>query len=895
MSLARDIKKLKQGNVFFSNRLEVLLELLIEKIYKEDPFYTPQIIIPSKEMGRWIRREIADRLSIACNIKTLFLHEALKNPLPSRLELTTRIYPEIADLEYVKGSDKRRMVLAQTLAGFFQRYALYGVTFEEDWQKRVWEKLNLQIDLTPKSAYQVFAFSHIPEKIFYSFADSQFYHLSPCQEFWSDLTRYDHQLLGSCGTVGRKFAAMVEESGIATEPYYLPGVGNSALHAFQNRMLLLEGDKIVADDSISVHLVSTRRREVEVLHHLLIQEEIEPKDVLVMAPDIALYRPYIQAIFENYQITDMPAALNAQVKGLELFLNLEKRRYSVLAFLELFRHPLFYRRWNEGDLEQIKLWIEETGIRWGIDGQFRKEVLLVDAFETGTTWESGFDQLLEDLALGDRVSFTDAELLGELIETVRSLYEQRAQGKKSMAEWVDFLRKLCKDFFVESEEQLWFFQKLEPLRRGDSMPFDAFQLLMEEELQGEGLTINPNQLQVYRFSSMLPMRSIPAKLIWLLGMDLDSFPRMDKKLSFDLSRRSHTYSPSRIDFDRYLFLESVLSAREKLVISMIGRDPLDNQERPPSTVVSDFLTHFELEPIKHAANSYDEPLTKIDYEMALASQKQEKLVAPFALQIAESPLKEAVIDIADLLRLARSPLKHYFRHRLGMRFRQEIILKEEEEFVLSPLTFARLQSDALRFSLTKAMQKTKMRGEYPLGLFQKIADDKCARLEEVETKTIEWLEHIKKPEQVADRLWHYPPIKCGPVTIVGRVDGVHDHSLLIPKKCDLRNVIANWPLLLIFQEVRFLNENKSIKMALEPFLSYFFKAQEYASPLFPTWVKPILENDGELLEMEMAAPTFDESLLWSTSGRIFQNANQLIETWKPVAETLYGEVLDDWF
>ncbi|NBW99998.1 hypothetical protein EBR03_10550, partial [bacterium] len=253
------------------------------------------------------------------------------------------------------------------------------------------------------------------------------------------------------------------------------------------------------------------------------------------------------------------------------------------------------------------------------------------------------------------------------------------------------------------------------------------------------------------------------------------------------------------------------------------------------------------------------------------------------------------IDIADLLRLARSPLKHYFRHQLGMRFSHETILKEEEEFVLSPLTFARLQSDALRFSLSKAMQKTKMRGEYPLGLFQKIADEKCARLEEVETRTIEWLEHIKKPEQVAERLWYYPAIRCGPVTIVGRVDGVFSDSLLLPKKCDLRNVIANWPLLLIFNEVHFLNEKKSVKMPLEPFLRYFFEAQESASPLFPTWVKPILQNDEGLLEKEMAAPTFDESLLWSTSGRLFQNSHQLIKTWKPVAETLYGEVLDDWF
>ncbi|MGV8644043.1 hypothetical protein ACV35T_31765, partial [Pseudomonas aeruginosa] len=60
-------------------------------------------------------------------------------------------------------------------------------------------------------------------------------------------------------------------------------------------------------------------------------------------------------------------------------------------------------------------------------------------------------------------------------------------------------------------------------------------------------------------------------------------PRQQSPLDFDLMRND--YRPgdrSRREDDRYLLLEALLSAREQLYVSWVGRSIRDNGERPPS-------------------------------------------------------------------------------------------------------------------------------------------------------------------------------------------------------------------------------------------------------------------------------------------------------------------------
>jgi exodeoxyribonuclease V gamma subunit len=91
---------------------------------------------------------------------------------------------------------------------------------------------------------------------------------------------------------------------------------------------------------------------------------------------------------------------------------------------------------------------------------------------------------------------------------------------------------------------------------------------------------------------MLPMRSIPADFIWLLGMNDGAFPRREPRRDFNLIHsgpRKPCDRSTRLD-DRYTFLEAIVSARHRLHLSYLGQSLQDNAERPPSAVVRELIT-----------------------------------------------------------------------------------------------------------------------------------------------------------------------------------------------------------------------------------------------------------------------------------------------------------------
>lgn len=460
-----------------------------------------------------------------------------------------------------------------------------------------------------------------------------------------------NRLLASMGQLGRDFLLLLQEAGDwqESEPslFAVPGQEH-LLSCIQADILSLEdratggGPKTTImekDDSLQIHSCHSPLRELEILYdHLLDWFERDPKlaprDILVMIPDIELYAPFIQAVFGSpeqdalripFSLADRTARTQSHlVETFLSFLQLADSRLGASRVLALLESEPVRRKFGltEDDLELVRHWVEEVRIRWGQDQQQRAGLGLPAWSEN--TWRHGLERLLlgyavaangEKLFAGilpyDDIEGRSSEVLGSLAEFIEQLFTalKSLQAARTLSGWAATLRSVLGSFFETSEAEAQELQVLsasfEKFARAEERA--GFHQPVELAVVLEQLTRDLSEDHFatgyltggVTFCALKPMRSIPAKVICLLGMNDRSFPRTSPHLSFDLMAQKHRLGDrsSRED-DRYLFLETLISARERLYISYVGQSIKDNSEAPPSVLVSELLDYvaqgFEL-------------------------------------------------------------------------------------------------------------------------------------------------------------------------------------------------------------------------------------------------------------------------------------------------------------
>ncbi|MBB5019413.1 exodeoxyribonuclease V gamma subunit [Chitinivorax tropicus] len=387
------------------------------------------------------------------------------------------------------------------------------------------------------------------------------------------------------------------------------------------------------DRSVQVHVCHSAMREVEVLHDQLLAllrdtPDLQPADIAVLTPDIEQYSPYIEAVFAArdgvpylpYAIADR--GMRSESPLLELWLgllNLPQSRFTldeVLGWLEI---PAIQRKFGieEVELPTLHDWLQATRVRWARDGA-HKASLDLPAIDQNT-WRAGLDRLILGAALPTAVAgggvplwrqtlpFDDlegsrAELaarLAYLLETVFDWADRLAQPA-TLSDWADRLGKLLDALFTPSQEEepivLRIREALQLLRElasdaafGQAVPMPVVQNWLTQQFDGTAGSSGFLTGSV-TFCTMVPMRSLPFKVIALLGLSDGAFPRTQPALGFDLiARHARRGDRSRRADDRWLFLETLVSARQVLYLSYMGRDQRDNSELPPSVLVADLL------------------------------------------------------------------------------------------------------------------------------------------------------------------------------------------------------------------------------------------------------------------------------------------------------------------
>jgi len=449
-----------------------------------------------------------------------------------------------------------------------------------------------------------------------------------------------HPLLASLGKQGREFFDSVAEHSELHSLFLADPPRESMLQILQADILepidrrTAERLPIQPDDrSLQIHACHSPMREVEVLRDQLLalfdsNPELKPGDVAVLTPDIEQYTPYIEAVFaESHDAPMIPFSiadrgLAHEQPLLDTFLallDLPESRFAADTTLGFLEQPAIQRRFRlcEDDLPMIHHWAQAVGARWGRDGAHKTEYRLPDI--PRHTWRDGLKRLMLGYALPQELAGDGFPLFAETlpyddIEGSRVLILERfAEFLETLFDWAD--RFKTRRPVTEWVERLnTFIDRLFDARNEDESILLQLRGTLDQlrELSGQAGFREPVGIRVIKrwladrlcqpsgtggfltgavtFCAMVPMRSLPFKVIAVLGLNHDSFPRQRHPPDFDLmAKHPRRGDRSRRLDDRYLLLETLLSAREVLYLSYVGRSVRDNAELPPSPLVSELI------------------------------------------------------------------------------------------------------------------------------------------------------------------------------------------------------------------------------------------------------------------------------------------------------------------
>ncbi|MBJ7521591.1 MAG: exodeoxyribonuclease V subunit gamma [Solirubrobacteraceae bacterium] len=476
------------------------------------------------------------------------------------------------------------------------------------------------------------------------------------------------------------------------------------------------------DDTVQIHACHGRARQVEVLrdtilHALANDHTLEPRDVVVMCPDIETFAPLIRATFGATAPGEAPAPglppdlhvrladrslrqTNPILGTISRLLELADGRMTASDLLDLADRPPVRRRFqiDDDDLSRIEGWTRDAEIRWGLDAENRARFKL-DKVEANT-WAAGVDRLLLGIAMTDDpghlvggvlpvddVGSGDIELAGKLAEfvdrvrTIVTTFEQ----PRPLDAWAVELERAADLLCDTTERDAWQRGELGRILArvieggGETRPLALAEVrgLLADRLAGRPTSANFRTGHL-TFCTLHPMRSVPHRVIALLGLDDGAFPRAAPRDGDDLVLAQPFIGDhdGRTE-DRQLLLDALMAAQDRLIITYTGNDERTNAPLPPAVPVSelldvigtDIVQRHPLQPFDPRNFRADAPLSfdGIALEGARALTGPRVAPAPF-LPEPLPPLHTDVIEVEELVRFLQAPAKELLRRRLDVRF-----------------------------------------------------------------------------------------------------------------------------------------------------------------------------------------------------------------------------------
>jgi exodeoxyribonuclease V gamma subunit len=446
----------------------------------------------------------------------------------------------------------------------------------------------------------------------------------------------DHQLINAFGDESKAVSQLYDIPGSEIhEEFVLPDATDD-LTAVRKSIVTQNGEfKLKPEGSriagIEIHSCHSRLREIETLHNVLLRlfesdETLHPDDVLVVTPDPDAYRSEVHAVFGSQEegLPAIPYHIGSGVRPGEYsmvrsflqLLSLPDSRFTFSGVMDFFMMKSVREHFqlSETEAHEVKRWMEENYVVWGLDSSHRTH--WEQPPETIQTWQAALKRgWLGQWMASDVGEVVHDVLLYSEIKTVsdqriwagfsRFLYQLEKAANyvkqtRSCDEWCEWIHSLINDFFTEeavrSPEGQLIYRKTEQLRESFALAklnADLSYSIIRNEIKST-LEKKKSTGAIFTrgvtFSSMVPVRSIPFKIIALIGINEAVFPRKSSAPDFDLMvQNPGPVDRNRKNEDRNLFLESILAAEKVHYCSYIGQSSVDNEMIPPSPILSEWI------------------------------------------------------------------------------------------------------------------------------------------------------------------------------------------------------------------------------------------------------------------------------------------------------------------
>ncbi len=498
------------------------------------------------------------------------------------------------------------------------------------------------------------------------------------------------------------------------------------------------------DRSLEVHACHGRARQVEVvrdaiLHVLEEDPTLEPRDVIVMCPDIETFAPLIQATFGaaeaasgDEEVDPVPTdarppdlrvrladrslrQTNPILEVVARLLELADQRVAASQVLDLAdREPIRRRfRLDDDDLARMQQWIIDSGIRWGLDAAHRAPFKLAQV-DAGT-WRKGLDRILLGVAMteDERRTFADVlplddvesgaiDLAGRFAELIDRLQAalDALSAPQTIEAWAAAIATAADAIATTRDYETW--QRAALQRLLDELLDEAtdtetevslpeIRSLLAERLEGRPTRANFRTGHL-TICTLHPMRSVPHRVVCLLGLDDGAFPRKAPRDGDDLMLADpHVGDRDPRTEDRQLLLDALLAAKDRLIITYTGNDERTNAPQPAAVPVGELLetvdatVRTENGPardqvlVRHPLQPFDPRnftdgalirdrvwgFDKVTLAGARALTGRRAEDGPFLAKPLR-PRDATVLDLDDLVRFAQHPVRAFLRQRLGI-------------------------------------------------------------------------------------------------------------------------------------------------------------------------------------------------------------------------------------